>query len=404
MQKIVIFAHSPPPHHGQSVMVEQLVSALVQDPDFDVYHVNARFSADMAAVGSVSIQKVLLALGYCVQALYFRFVHRVNTFYYVPAPPKRAALYRDWIVLALCRPFFKHVVLHWHAVGLGEWLLSPAKRKRQSWRVRMEAKVTAWLAGGAECAIVLNAWSITDAKYFFPKAISVVPNGIPEPCAAIEAIIAEREQRLRARREQGEQASPIMIKALFMGHCTREKGVFDAIDAVVLANQYLLEQSSCIQFQLSIAGAFIDNDERALLFAQIERENKAWKMRMERNRCGDLIKYLGFLAGDAKADAFHVHDVLCFPSYYPYEASPIIVVEALAYAMPVVTTRWRALPDMIAGSGLPVAPIQSPEELARAMIAIVDYADFFGLRRLFATKYTLCKFTLGITQALQSID
>ena len=46
----------------------------------------------------------------------------MNNFYYVPAPGKRVALYRDWLVMLLCRPFFKNVILHWHAAGLGKWL------------------------------------------------------------------------------------------------------------------------------------------------------------------------------------------------------------------------------------------------------------------------------------------
>ena len=31
-------------------------------------------------------------------------------------------LYRDWLVMVCCRPFFRHLIFHWHAVGLGEWL------------------------------------------------------------------------------------------------------------------------------------------------------------------------------------------------------------------------------------------------------------------------------------------
>ena len=39
-----------------------------------------------------------------------------------PAPGKHSALYRDWLVMLLCRPFFKRLVLHWHAAGLAKWL------------------------------------------------------------------------------------------------------------------------------------------------------------------------------------------------------------------------------------------------------------------------------------------
>ena len=41
----------------------------------------------------------------------------LKIFYYVPAPGKRVALYRDWLVMFICRPFFSGVILHWHAVA-----------------------------------------------------------------------------------------------------------------------------------------------------------------------------------------------------------------------------------------------------------------------------------------------
>ena len=54
----------------------------------------------------------------------------MKNFYYVPAPGKRVALYRDWLVMLLCRPFFKNIILHWHAAGLAKWLETSTKSAR----------------------------------------------------------------------------------------------------------------------------------------------------------------------------------------------------------------------------------------------------------------------------------
>ncbi len=131
--KLVVFAHTPPPHHGQSYMVQLMLEGLGGDArkrkpaapnphGITCYHVNARFSRGLEDVGTFQGVKIFLIFWFCLQAIWLRFRHGVQNFYYVPAPGKRVALYRDWLVMLLCRPFFKNVILHWHAAGLGKWL------------------------------------------------------------------------------------------------------------------------------------------------------------------------------------------------------------------------------------------------------------------------------------------
>src|SRR5882672_2802577 len=131
--KLLVFAHTPPPHHGQSYMVQLMLAGFGGDArklapgaaspfGIECYHVNARFSRGLEDIGEFQGAKIFLIFWFCLQAVWLRFRHGVDTFYYVPAPGKRVALYRDWLVMLLCRPFFKGVILHWHAAGLAKWL------------------------------------------------------------------------------------------------------------------------------------------------------------------------------------------------------------------------------------------------------------------------------------------
>src|SRR5580765_153455 len=139
--KLLVFAHTPPPQHGQSYMVQLMLSGFGGDrrrhgerpapnPEgagsqpfgIECYHVNARLSQKLEDIGDLRIGKFTLLLGYCAQAVWCRFRYGVTNFYYIPAPGKRSALYRDWIVMLICRRFFKRVILHWHAAGLAKWL------------------------------------------------------------------------------------------------------------------------------------------------------------------------------------------------------------------------------------------------------------------------------------------
>src|SRR5262249_5201831 len=92
----------------------------------DCYHVDARFSQSIQEIGGFQVKKLALLMGYCLQAIWIRARFGVSNFYYIPAPSQPAPLYRDWLVMVVCRPFFKNVILHWHAAGLGEWLETSA--------------------------------------------------------------------------------------------------------------------------------------------------------------------------------------------------------------------------------------------------------------------------------------
>src|SRR5262249_18670583 len=128
--KVLVFAHVPPPHHGQSYMVQLMLSGFGGDlrkhhngasaspAHIACYHVNARISKKLEDIGDLRFGKFLLLVGFCLQAIWIHFRYRVDNFYYIPAPGKRSALYRDWLVMFLCRPFFKRLILHWHAAGL----------------------------------------------------------------------------------------------------------------------------------------------------------------------------------------------------------------------------------------------------------------------------------------------
>src|SRR5881296_2329031 len=193
IMKLLVFAHTPPPHHGQSYMVQLMlgdfggdhrrshsVSLDGQEPShqqfgLECYHVNARLSQKLEDIGDLRIGKFILLLGYCAQAIWCRFRYGVTNFYYIPAPGKRSALYRDWMVMLLCRPFFKRIILHWHAAGLAKWLETVMQMRSRSLTYHFMKQV--------DLSIVLSRYNRADAEKLVSREIKVVSNGIPDPCA-----------------------------------------------------------------------------------------------------------------------------------------------------------------------------------------------------------------------------
>ena len=352
--KLLVFAHTPPPHNGQSYMVRLLLEGLGYRKRIECFHVNSRVSDGIEDIGRVRFGKIALVLKYCWQAIALRFRHGVRCMYYIPASPSRAALYRDWLTMALCRPFFSKFVFHWEAAGLGEWLEREGKR----W----ERSVSRWLLGRPELSVILADHNRHDAEYFRSKRTVVVPNGVPDPCAQVSS--------------KGGSVQRDPFNVLFIGLCTREKGIFDAIEGVALANGRDVTK----RFRLLIAGSF-----------WLEEEKLAFEKRVAELRFPDgspQLEYRGFVSGKAKHGLFEESDCLLFPTYYSAESFGIVLVEAMAHGLPVITTKWRMIPELLPDGYPFVVQPQAPAEIAEALLRVRARAPEWDLRRHYLDNFT----------------
>jgi glycosyltransferase involved in cell wall biosynthesis len=400
--KLLVFAHTPPPHHGQSYMVKLMLEGFGGDwrgtkPEspgtfgIECYHVNARFSKSLEDVGEFQGGKIFLILFFCLQAIWCRFRHGVTTLYYVPAPGKAVAVYRDWLVMLICRPFFKKIILHWHAAGLAKWLETCVQIRSRAITYRLFKPVN--------LSIVLSQYNFADAEKFLSQHIAIVPVGVPDPCPQFsENILPWRHARIATLKKiaAGEMPSADSIKTvnvLFLAHCTREKGVFDTIEAVVLANEKAAAGKSPLLFRLTLIGAFASS-----------AEEKELRDLVARRKLQATVEILGFVSSDIKARALAEADVFCFPTYYLAENQPGNLIEAMAYGLPIVTTRWRSVPEMLPPHYPGLVDPKSPEQIAAALqqMAVSDFAG--PLREIFLLRYTLEEHLANLAAAIRSAE
>jgi glycosyltransferase involved in cell wall biosynthesis len=398
--KLLVFAHTPPPHHGQSYMVQLMLEGFGGDArqrkasslsplGIECYHVNARFSRSLEDVGEFQGTKILLIFRFCVQAVWLRFRHGVKNFYYVPAPGKRVALYRDWLVMLLCRPFFKHVILHWHAAGLAKWLETSTEISSRAATYRLFRPV--------DLSIVLSRYNLADAEKLLSRQIRVVHNGIPDPCPDFEtAILPRRLENFAARKRlfAGESpAAPMAVNVLFLAHCTREKGIFAAAEAVLRANRELAKRRCPMKLKLVTAGNFVADHEKSE-FDRL-RENPEFAA---------TVGHLGFVSGELKAQLLRDADLFLFPTRYLGENQPVNLIEAMAFGLPIVTTRWRSLPEMFPPDYPGLVHDQNPDEIAAAILKVLAVDSGERVRGHFRERFTLERHLADLAAAIRSVE
>ncbi len=349
--KLLLLAQTPPPLHGQSLMVDTAVRGL-PNHGIEVAHVNLRLSRNHADIGGWRAGKILAILDACFHAIVARCTENCDTLYYVPAPGKRGALYRDWLVMLLVRPFYRRLVLHFHNGGLGDWLETRA--------TPLERSLTQVLLGRADLAIVLTQSLRSDAAALHARCIAVVPNGIAPAASA---------------------AAPRENFVLFLGAVSGEKGALDLLAAIQL---------------LRARG----HATRVVFAGPVEPTVRA---ALDRARAADpgVCHEAGMVSGKEKADLLARCGVVCLPTHYPHEGQPLVALEALSADAPVVATRWRGLPETLPPTTSLVAPGDTIS-LAAALAATLAVPPPAGAHReFFEARYTRERHLAMLARALR---
>lgn len=83
------------------------------------------------------------------------------------------------------------------------------------------------------------------------------------------------------------------------------------------------------------------------------------------------VAYRGVLEPEKVSSTLTEYDALVLPTYYPGEGYPGAIIEAYAAGLPVICTRWQALPEIVDEKSGILVPPRDAEALADAMSRLV---------------------------------
>lgn len=123
--------------------------------------------------------------------------------------------------------------------------------------------------------------------------------------------------------------SGVPYKLCTFSRVMREKGIEDAVNAVVAIN----EEYGYPVFSLDIYG-------------QIDTEQVEWFNHLQ-NEFPDYIRYGGLIPFDKSVEVLKEYFALLFPSHFYTEGIPGTIIDAYAAGIPVVSVKWESYSDVV---------------------------------------------------------
>ena len=181
-------------------------------------------------------------------------------------------------------------------------------------------------------------------KYLPSDRVSFCPNGIT--VSVIPSVAKESSIRNVPR-------------LLFLSNLIRTKGIPELLEACKILNDKGLD------FACDLIGKETEDYSAASLAAEIQEKGLL-----------DRVYYLGPMYGADKWTALSQADVFVFPSRYPAECFPLVLLEAMAAGLPIVTTDEGAIPDIVRdGENGFICPVHDPDSIAVALRKLLSDSE-----------------------------
>ena len=337
-KKITVVGQTPPPFGGQTVMIQKMLEG--DYGPIELCHVRMAFSKGMEEVGRFKVRK-LFELGRVIaQIIKTRFTQRADVLWYPPASPDLVPVLRDLVILGTTRWLFRKTIFHFHAGGVADFEKELPAALRPLFR-RAYAR--------PDVAVRVSAFTPEDGKKLRAKQEYVVHNAVEDEYASYTN---GRAPRNGCTAEANEGAPTVLL----VGRLHREKGVMTLLEACRL----LAEQG--VAFRVRFVGKF-------------ETEAFEQKVRafIERHGLTERIAFAGVLTGKPKLEAFASADVFCLPTHF--ETFGLVLVEALSFALPVVSTRTGGVPIVVQDEECGfLVPVEDAPALAEKLALLLQDA------------------------------
>ena len=179
---------------------------------------------------------------------------------------------------------------------------------------------------------------------------------------------------------------------MFIAGLRESKGVMDIIGTAEKMRQLGAD------FVFDVAGAW-----------QEENTRREFETELSRLDLDDKIILHGRVTGEEKWELYRRAYAFFFPSFYESENFPLVLIEAMAFGLPIVATNWRGIPELVVeGETGRLCDVQSCEQFSFALDELIKNEDQHEkmaslARSRYEKKYTKDAFISAMRSAFESV-
>lgn len=146
------------------------------------------------------------------------------------------------------------------------------------------------------------------------------------------------------------------IKVLYLSNLLYSKGVIHLVNAI--------KELPSDKFELVVAGCAMGDLYRS--------KDEIWREFESSIKGCANIKYLGTVEGKEKERLFTSSDIFCLPTFYPTEAQPISILEAMSKGCYIVSTDQGYIPELLSNTGNSIVKSDSKSSLIEELSCLAD--------------------------------
>ncbi len=300
MKSILFIGPFPEPTTGVSLANQVLAENIKRHQEIKVQKINTSFAKFDEKLGAFSFSKLLF---YLRLNFYAYKIIKSNIVYITPGQTFFGVL-KYALFICGTKLLNKELIVHVHGNHLG---------KEYSLLSGLKKQVFKTLLSCTSKGIVLSESLIGNMSPFIPfSKIFILYNFVEDYLFEDKSILIKKSK------EKG-------IRIFFLSNLMEEKGIFNLLEALLK-----LEEDG-FNYEAKIAGNIDDTHKERILsyFKKLKH-----------------TKYIGVVSGQKKKDLLLWGNVFILPTFYTMEGQPISILEAMATANLVITTKHAGIPDV----------------------------------------------------------
>lgn len=362
-KKILFILHVPPPIHGSSVVGKYIKESKLINHTFNSNFINLSTSKKVDEIGKNPLIKIGRYLRIIFEVIVKLFIFNPNVVY-LTINAKGIGFYKDYPISLILKLFRKKIVLHYHNKGI--------QLNQEKFIDNLLYKV---LFNNTKVILLSKILFQDVSKYVKKEDVFFCPNGILIPNL-------KKDKSLKKNK---------VPQLLFLSNLIESKGVFILLEALKILNDRK------VKFRLNFVGGEGDISSNKL-------NQKIKEFNLQKN-----VKYLGKKYKSEKYKIFKDSNIFLFPTFYHNECFPLVLLEAMMFRLPIISTNEGGIPDMIVNkeTGF-IIEKKNTSQLAEKIKWLIDNpkeAELMGKKGeiSFFKNYTLEIFEKRLNEILKSI-